>query len=384
MRMAFRYVIRIYVRLSEGDTMKVLIVAPENDNHTAPLKWALEQAGFPVACWAGLGWTEDRQAAISLFSNHQIWLGKHVLEPGDVVWVRRPAQTMLNPHAVPEDKKFATAEYRWFFHSVMYFLETLPIHCVNKYTASRFINNKSVQILIAKACGMNVPGTLMTNSPEAVREYFQQNTNRTICKAFFPHVWQKDPRSSIAVTETFELMREMLPADEVLTYAPAIYQEMVVKQFDVRMVLLGSTVYSYALHNPKGALDWRQDAGQGLVRVEPIATPSEVEVGVLAFVSRSGIAYGSFDFAVDAQGKWWFLEVNEGGQFLWLDEFNPSLHVLEKFLAFLTSPATSSQQSIEERQSLFPSWKDYLASPAKDEVSPEEVDPESNFVSIET
>ena len=45
--------------------MKILITAPENENHTAPLKWALEQAGYSVACWAGLGWTEAKQASIS-------------------------------------------------------------------------------------------------------------------------------------------------------------------------------------------------------------------------------------------------------------------------------------------------------------------------------
>ena len=50
----------------KGKRMKILITAPENDNHTAPLKWALEQAGYSVACWAGLGWTEAKQASISL------------------------------------------------------------------------------------------------------------------------------------------------------------------------------------------------------------------------------------------------------------------------------------------------------------------------------
>ena len=267
--------------------MKILVVAPENDNHTAPLKWALQRAGFGVACWAGLGWTEKRQASISLSSGNRVQLGEHVLEPGDVVWVRRPEPPRLNPQAAPEDQKFAVAEYRWFFHSVMYLLETLPVRCINKYSASRFINNKSVQLLLAKACGMNVPATLMTNSPEAVRNYLQQTASRTICKAFFPHIWQKQVKSSVAVTETFELTEEMLPEDEVLTYAPAIYQEMVVKQFDVRMVLLGSAVYSYSLHNPTGAIDWRQDAGQGLVQVQPIDTPLEVEQGVLAFAARS-------------------------------------------------------------------------------------------------
>src|SRR5205807_1775800 len=130
------------------------------------------------------------------------------------------------------------------------------------------------------------------------RRFLEKTGNRTICKAFFPHVWKKDS-GGVAVTETFELTADSLPADEVLTYAPAIYQHMVVKKFDVRMVLLGTTVYSYALHNPKGALDWRQDAGQGLVEVEIIETPAEVERAMLAFAREAGITFGSADFAID-------------------------------------------------------------------------------------
>jgi hypothetical protein len=230
---------------------------------------------------------------------------------------------------------------------------------------------------------MNVPRTLMANSPQAVREYFRDNPQRMICKAFSTHIWQKEQGGPVAVNETFELRADMLPTDEVLTYAPAIYQEMVVKKFDVRMVLLGAAVYSYSLHNPKGALDWRADATQGLVKAEPIITPPEVEESVLAFAAKSGIACGSFDFAIDNQDRWWFLEVNEGGQFLWLDACNAGLHVQEKFLAFVTAPAGSSRQMLEARQSEFPSWSDYLASPAKDQQLPEEADPDASFVSME-
>ena len=373
--------------------MKILITAPKNENHTAPLKWALEQAGYTVACWTGLGWTVDKQASISLLPNLQIKdtqikdmqlkLGRHLVEPGDVIWIRRPVDPKPNPQTAPEDAKFAANEYRSFNHSLMYLLETLPVRVVNKYTASRFINNKSVQLLLARACGMNVPRTLMTNSPRAVREYFRGNPERMICKTFSTHIWEKKQGGPIIVTETFELSADMLPDDEVLTYAPAIYQEMVIKKFDVRMVLLGKAVYSYSLHNPKGALDWRGDATQGLVRVEPIVTPPEVEKSVLEFAAKSGIAFGSFDFAIDNQDRWWFLEVNEGGQFLWLDAANSGLHVQEKFLAFLTSPAGSSRQMLEARQSQFPSWSDYLASPAKNQQLPEEADPDASFVSIE-
>jgi len=150
------------------------------------------------------------------------------------------------------------------------------------------------------------------------------------------------------------------------------------------MMLLGSAVYSYALYNPKGSIDWRQDVTQGVVRVESIDTPDDVRRQVLVFAQKSGIVFGSFDFAVDGEGHWWFFEVNEQGQFLWLDELNPTLHVQEKFLAFLTTPEWADKELIESRADLFPSWKEYLDSPASNQQIPGEqsqVIPE--FVSLE-
>ncbi len=361
--------------------MTIVILAPANDNHTAPIKWGLEQAGYKVACWAGLAFDEERQASIDFEENTQQTLGTHVISPGDVVWVRRPHQAMINPRVSESDRKFAEGEYRWFYHTLMYQLETLPVHCINKYSASRFINNKSVQILLARDCGMHVPKTLFSNAPAAVRTFLAQSGRRSICKAFFPHIWKKDDSESVAVTETFEVDPEMLPSDEVLTYAPAIYQDMVAKEFDVRMVLMGSTVYSYALRNPKGALDWRQDAGQGLVQVESIATPAEVEKAVVAFGRQSGIIFGSLDFAVDKEGRWWFLEINEQGQFLWLDEFNRTPDIMEKFLAFISAP-DSSRDAIEKRQSLFPSLKNYRKHEEQEQLPPEEIRSDA-FVSTE-
>jgi glutathione synthase/RimK-type ligase-like ATP-grasp enzyme len=366
----------------ERDQMKIVVLAHTNDNHTAPIKWAAEQAGYKVACWGGLASTEKQQASVSFNGNTSLTLGPHSVEAGDVVWVRRPQPSEINPKVSESDKKFAEGEYRWFQYSLIYLIEALSVRVVNKYSASRYINNKSVQILLAKKCGMHVPETLMSNSPAEVRRFLEKSLHRTICKAFFPHVWKKDS-GGVAVTETFEINAASLPSDdEVLTYAPAIYQQMVVKKFDVRMVLLGTTVYSYALHNPKGALDWRQDAGQGLVEVEVIDTPPEVERAMLAFAREAGITFGSADFAIDSDGKWWFLEINEQGQFLWLDQFNPKVNMQQKFLAFMTLPEGASRQQIEERQLIFPSMSDYDKTGLHEQLEPE-VQAGAGFVSTE-
>lgn len=361
--------------------MKIMILARETDNHAAPIQWGLKQAGYHVACWGGLGWPEEQQASVALGGQTSVTLGMHRLDPGDVVWMRRLQPAALHPNVCEADRKFAEEEYRWFHYSLMYLLERLPVTCINKYSASRLINNKSVQILLAETCGLKVPQTSMTNSPATVKSFLEQCREQAICKAFFPHVWQKDS-GAMAVTETFPVRATMLPADEVLTYSPGIYQQMVVKQFDVRMVLMGRSIYSFAVRNPKGALDWRQDACQGLVQVENVETPAEVEAGVLEFAKQSGIVFGSFDFAVDQAGQWWFLEVNEQGQFLWLEEFNPTARLMQRFMAFLTARA-NSREFIEERMSLFPALEDYLQVIPKQQVRRQEK-PAGQFVSTES
>lgn len=347
--------------------MKVIILAQPYDTHTAPIKWALQEAGYKVVCWGGISWKEQQQASLLVDQQSRILLGPHEVEAGDTIWIRRPDLPALNPNVSEADKKFAEMEYRSFYYCIAYMLEVMPVRVINTFSASRFINNKAVQLHLARNCGLKIPKTLMSNSPRAVHDFFGQDSRRTIFKTFTPHGWQIESLGAMAIAETFELTREQLPEDEILTYAPGIYQDMVVKPYDIRMVLMGRQVYSFALHNPKKALDWRGDTALGKVHVEVVATPPEVEKGMLAFAEQSGISFGSADFAVDNDGQWWFLEINEEGQFLWLDQKNRDAHMQEKFCAFLTAPEGSTQP-LEERAHLFPSFADYESYPDKEPV----------------
>jgi len=337
--------------------MKIIILAHQEDNHTASIQWALKKAGYPVECWAGLSWREEQQASLLLDQRSNMILGRHAVEPGDAVWVRQPGEPAPNPKAAEADRKFAASEYRRFYDSIAYMLETLPVWCINRFSASRIVKNKAVQLHLARTCGLKVPKTLMSNSPRAVKEFIDHNPGQTICKAFTPHLWQSE-EGGVAVNGTFELNRELLPDDEVFTLAPGIYQHMVVKRFDVRTVLMGDKVYSYAVRTANKVLDWRRDAGIGNIAVELIATPRDIERGILAFAKKTGICFGSLDFAADADGQWWFLEINEQGQFLWLDGFNREARLQEKFCAFITAPEGSTAP-LEEREGLFPSFFEY-------------------------
>jgi hypothetical protein len=43
--------------------------------------------------------------------------------------------------------------------------------------------------------------------------------------------------------------------------------------------------------------------------------PDDVRLATFRYMEAAGLVYAAFDFAVDADGAWWFLEANTGGQF---------------------------------------------------------------------
>jgi len=354
--------------------MNIIVLAHPKDDHAAPVVWALTQAGYQASCWSGVSWTEPERASLVVDGSPSVHLGGHPLERGDVLWLRQADQ-----QPAESDPRSPS-----FFDELAYTFEGLPVRCVNPYSALRLVRNKAVQLMLARKSGLKVPDTTISNAPRTVRQFFDRHPTHAICKAFATHVWQQQGSTDISVTETFRLNREELPTDdEVFAYAPAIYQEMVRKQFDVRAVLMGERIYSFAVRTAANSLDWRHDAALRKVIVEHITTPEAVERGVLDFAGRTGACFGSLDFAVDQNGEWWFLEINEEGQFLWLDDFCPEGRLLEKFCAFLTA-AQGSRLTLEERQGLFPSIAEYQRlHPVKDMPDITRVSTEEAFKSAE-
>jgi glutathione synthase/RimK-type ligase-like ATP-grasp enzyme len=81
-------------------------------------------------------------------------------------------------------------------------------------------------------------------------------------------------------------------------------------------------------------LDWRAMRGNNL-SVEPYKLPIEIENRLRNFMDKLNIVFGSFDFIVTHDNKYVFLEVNEQGQFLWLEDFNPEIKMLDTFVNFI-------------------------------------------------
>lgn len=53
------------------------------------------------------------------------------------------------------------------------------------------------------------------------------------------------------------------------------------------------------------------------MRCTPVTVPDEVRRSVAAYLADFDLVFGAFDFAVTAEGRWFFLECNPGGQWAW-------------------------------------------------------------------
>jgi hypothetical protein len=121
-----------------------------------------------------------------------------------------------------------------------------------------------------------------------------------------------------------------------LTAAPGIFQELTEKLFEVRITAMGHQLYAVKIHSQEissARMDWR--AATEEIRLEPMTVPKSVQRACRAVMRDLGLVFGCFDFIVTPAGEYLFLEVNESGAFLWLEEQLPELRLVDAFCEFL-------------------------------------------------
>lgn len=323
--------------------MAIIILAPETDSHAIFIEWGLRRAGYDVVRWEGLGWQPERHAALSFMEKDNVHLAGHKISSEDTVWFRRPQPAMQHPDVSPSEQKFARDEYHQFYKSFLLSIEWTGAFCVNKWSAAVLIEHKSIQLILARRCGLLVPTTTMTNSSGFVDELFNTVPGDIIHKAFLPHTWVNEASRMGYHCETTSLDRQAAYPEEVFAYAPGIYQQKIAKHCDVRITMIGEKFHAFAILGDKKMLDWRLHALQNEVSIERVMLPTDVESGLRKFANQARLVFGCFDMSVDEDGRWWFLEVNQAGQFLWIDDLCLDDGLYRPMLEFLSAREPSNK-----------------------------------------
>ncbi len=330
----------------------VLILTQINDIHAAAVALGLERKGSRPHVLLGGDFPVLQTGSVTI-TNQQCSV--RIDGPGagidaeviDTVWNRRWARPRLPDTLHPGDRMIAEGECLDFgqaLHSVL----APEAFWVNPPAGARAAGSKLLQLKLADAVGLEVPETLASNDPVAIRAFVRRHQGNAIYKTFRPAIWETDAHITYAFTSRVD--ETSLPDDELLRLTPGIFQPLVPKAFELRLTLLGRTCIGAKLRSQEhgdAIIDWR---GGGIeVPVEPYAVDAALQARCFELLRRLGLVSGCIDFLVTPDGRMVFLEVNEGGQWLWLEETCPDIPVLDAFIELVRSGPHFAYRATSDR-----------------------------------
>lgn len=329
--------------------MKYLILTEPDDFHALMTKLALERLGHQVR----LLFTADQptKQKNSIFITNDSYQWKMVddyssLEDNDydVVWWRRARAPSVPKDKIHEkDYDFVRRENRALYEAVTDNMAP-DAWWINNKEASIKAHSKIYQLKHASKVGLQIPVTLCSNNPQDIRYFLLQNEDEgVIYKPFFSNFWLNKNHTKVSYTSKITFLE--LPSNKLLQYAPGLYQKEIKKKYELRVTCFGDYLITVKLNSQAHAeskVDWRAISHLDL-QVELYQLPLDIENKIKAFMKNMGLVFGCLDFIVSEEGEYIFLEVNEQGQFLWIEDANPQLKMLDVFVQFLLSRSTDFQ-----------------------------------------
>lgn len=232
------------------------------------------------------------------------------------IWCRRIWTSQASVDVDPHFANAAAAQARDAFAGVLALLEDGGVRFVNALGPQARAEHKVVQLQAARAVGLMLPPSLVTNDPIAVRAFAEEHT-RIVAKMLVPLSQTMDGSGAFVYTSAVDEadLAALVASPASLQAAPMIFQQRIDKVLEVRAVVVGKRVF--AASTSAGALDWRLGTG-GAWRIHPL--PRSLERACVRLVAQLGLVMGALDFLVDADGTHWFLEINPAGEWGWLEK----------------------------------------------------------------
>jgi glutathione synthase/RimK-type ligase-like ATP-grasp enzyme len=342
-----RVVVRVVANTSSDRASRpILVLTNPGDFHALVVGEALRRKGACVLEWYTSDFPSVQRASWSMPDAGWEVSGPEFeikgLEP-TTVWVRRPSPPVIPSHVDPADKPFALRESRHFLNS-LFQSAGREAFWVNPLLGAGRAELKTEQLKAATKAGLQIPVTLCSNDPARIRSFIRNSRFPVIYKAFYPVSWET--ANGVATLFSAIVTEENLPDDAILQAVPGIYQQLISKAFELRITAIGKRLFTAKLDSQSvssGRLDWR--AAKEPIQLEPFKIENTIARACRAVMSSLGIVFGCFDFIVTPAGEFIFLEVNEMGSFLWVEEQNPEFMLLDAFCEFLIQANPSFLQS---------------------------------------
>ncbi len=301
--------------------MKVLILSSLDDPHAKSVSEILAKAGADVDFLRLEDVIQNCDLSFRLGTNNNVCLLER--EGGSIdfnsylsIWNRRPGNVRAPQFVEPWIGKMVESEARSTMEGIFRSVNTIWMNHPDHHLAC---SNKLWQLQQATKVGFQIPETLVTNKKELVVQFFDTCNGEVIYKLIgeqtgFAIPGNEHPRG----ISTLPLRKVDLPYLDQVTFSPHLFQRCIQKAYDLRVTVVGHEIFCTRIDSQSGTgkIDWRHDY---TVAMEPFELPTEISNRCFQFMRILGLNYGAIDLILTREDQYIFLEINSGGQYLWIE-----------------------------------------------------------------
>lgn len=316
----------------------ILILSQPGDLHAFAVAIALREHGADPRLWMTSDFPHRSRESV-LFENglSSVRVDAPDLTLRDpqphVIWNRRPAYVIDKTLLHPADHEYAESACRLFRRG---FFDVIAPDAfwVNPNRAVIF-GKKIRQHQLALGVGLELPDTLFSNDPVEIRRFLDRHGDRAVFKNERVLPW-RDGDENWWFFYTTIVGHQDLNDEDMIQATPGIFQEVAPKAYELRVTFMGRRAFAAKIHSQNtehGKMDWRRSYRE--LKMEAIDLPPDVYERCIRLMERLGIVFGCFDFIVTPDGRHLFLEVNQMGQFLFVER-RCDIPLLDAMAAFLS------------------------------------------------
>lgn len=218
-------------------------------------------------------------------------------------------------------QEFRSNEWKAFYRLLCTIFSDKTIN--NPFTAR--LMNKILQQYIARRVGFFIPSSIVTNIKSEVLDFFDKNHHDVIIKSFSGgrgHARDgEQPTYYGLMTQKVTFDDICVAEEEQISSAPHFLQQNINKDFELRIVVVGSSVFPFKIISQDKEYtitDWRY--GNYIIDFIKTDIDDNLLNRIRKFMQYFGLFIGHFDLIKDKDGNIWFLECNQDGQWGWLDD----------------------------------------------------------------
>ncbi len=235
------------------------------------------------------------------------------------VWYRRPQQPVVHDYLRAqatrpwvETQCNTLLESVWNAHAGLW----LPGTPARIEQAS----SKVFQLDFARSLGLEIPPTLITNSPAEILEFYRQHRGKIVRKALKSADVFADDGARVRPF-TYLVSRRDLAHVYGSECCPTIVQAYVEKRIELRVTVVGQRVFAAEIDSQRAnhtRYDWRHhDTAHTPHRTHEL--PVQLQQACVRMIADLGLLFGAIDMIVTPDSRYVFLELNPNGEYLWIE-----------------------------------------------------------------